>query len=166
MAVAGVGPVLRPGEHEHWPLDLAERFVQRVAEHLAHEGATHQTIAMLSRQRAAEFQHHAPSCRFGRHSRLHIFVHLPFEMFAEFLIKFSLHRFALKRRLRFRGPRAVATVASHWSREYYHWIIDALPRLWLIRNGLADHVLLLPDSHRVPFIVDSLAANPALRRAI
>ena len=39
------------------PLDLAERLVERVAEHLAHERAAHQAIAMLARKRAAEFEH-------------------------------------------------------------------------------------------------------------
>ena len=38
-------------------LDLAEGFIQRVAEHLAHERAANQTIAMLARKRAAEFEH-------------------------------------------------------------------------------------------------------------
>jgi hypothetical protein len=27
IAIAGIGPVLRPGEHEHRPLDLAEGFI-------------------------------------------------------------------------------------------------------------------------------------------
>ena len=38
-------------------LHFAERFIQRVAEHLAHEGAAHQSVAVFARERPAEFEH-------------------------------------------------------------------------------------------------------------
>ena len=39
------------------PLDVAERLVEDRTEHLPHERAAHQAVAVLTRERAAEFEH-------------------------------------------------------------------------------------------------------------
>lgn len=34
-----------------------------------------------------------------------------------------------------------------WCRGYYHWICEALPRLWAVKEELSEYVLLLPKNY-------------------
>lgn len=45
---------------------------------------------------------------------------------------------------------------DNWSNGYYHWISDLLPRLYLIRNYLKTHTLLLPDYLNAEYMKETL----------
>jgi capsular polysaccharide biosynthesis protein len=49
-------------------------------------------------------------------------------------------------------------IVDDWSRGYYHWLADTLPRLFLVREHLKDWTLLLPHyAGALPFVEPSLA---------
>lgn len=43
-----------------------------------------------------------------------------------------------------------------WANNYYHWLVDTLPRLVLVKDELATGVLLLPEHFTAPFIIETL----------
>jgi capsular polysaccharide biosynthesis protein len=46
----------------------------------------------------------------------------------------------------------------NWGSAYFHWLLDSLPRLYVIRDQLADSTLLLPESFKASgYILPSLA---------
>jgi capsular polysaccharide biosynthesis protein len=50
-------------------------------------------------------------------------------------------------------------ITDNWGSAYFHWLLDALPRLYVVREQLADSTLLLPESCKdSPYVVQSLAA--------
>lgn len=61
-------------------------------------------------------------------------------------LKFFVDNYLLKRR---RTPKGdVVWFVDDWSYMYFHWIADALPRLFVARRNLAGSVLLLPHRYR------------------
>jgi len=49
-------------------------------------------------------------------------------------------------------------IVDNWSAGYFHWLADALPRLFLVRQHVKDWTLLLPHyARRLPFVEPSLA---------
>jgi capsular polysaccharide biosynthesis protein len=50
-------------------------------------------------------------------------------------------------------------ITDNWSNGYFHWLADALPRLYVARRELPGRVLLLPSSYeQLTFVRDSLKA--------
>jgi hypothetical protein len=71
------------------------------------------------------------------------------------VLKFMLNNYLFRRRRRF--ERESAWVVDDWSRGYFHWLADVLPRLFTIRERLKDLVLLLPHQYReLEFVQASL----------
>lgn len=55
------------------------------------------------------------------------------------------------------GERHVAAF-NRWSgNNYFHWMCDVLPRVYLTRSHIEGSTFVLPASHRVPFVEKSLA---------
>lgn len=53
----------------------------------------------------------------------------------------------------------VLCITDYWSRGYFHWLADALTRLFLVRNLLSDLVLILPSNYEAhDFVTSSLRA--------
>jgi capsular polysaccharide biosynthesis protein len=72
------------------------------------------------------------------------------------LLKFFLRNYALKTRHRL--DKKALLVIDNWGSAYFHWLLDALPRLYVIRDQLADSTLLLPESYKtLGHILPSLA---------
>ena len=38
-------------------------------------------------------------------------------------------------------------IHNHWCPGYYHWVTEALPRLWMVKDQLKDSILLLPEGY-------------------
>lgn len=57
-------------------------------------------------------------------------------------------------------PRGRRYLLAHdaWAHNYYHWLADTLPRLFAVREQLADLTLLLPANYTSPFIEETLRA--------
>lgn len=56
------------------------------------------------------------------------------------------------------GERYV-TAFNRWSAgNYFHWTCDVLPRIYLARDAVEGATFVLPTSHAVPFVEESLAA--------
>ena len=73
------------------------------------------------------------------------------------LLKFFVSNYALRR------PRAVENevlwIIDDWSKGYFHWLTDALTRLYVMRDRMDDFVLLLPWSYQsLDFVQGSLKA--------
>lgn len=48
-------------------------------------------------------------------------------------------------------------ITDSWSLGYFHWLSDALPRLWAAKNHFDGHVVLLPSAYRrLGFVRESL----------
>jgi len=66
-----------------------------------------------------------------------------------------------KLRLLFKSSEAISKgvwITDNWSFNYFHWFLDALPRLVSIEEYLEDHLLILPEELKQQrFIVESLA---------
>jgi capsular polysaccharide biosynthesis protein len=66
---------------------------------------------------------------------------------------------ALRRpRRRFAAPdRRYLAVFNQWSANYFHWLCDVLPRLYLARDAARGATLVLPSTHDARFVEESLA---------
>jgi capsular polysaccharide biosynthesis protein len=64
------------------------------------------------------------------------------------------HAFRIRKNLDKQG----LWITDNWGSAYFHWLLDALPRLYVVRDQLADSTLLLPESFQEsPYVVPSLA---------
>ncbi|HEX8282541.1 MAG TPA: glycosyltransferase family 61 protein [Pyrinomonadaceae bacterium] len=69
--------------------------------------------------------------------------------------KFFAKNRLLRRRRRITGPRLWIT--DDWSGGYFHWLADALPRLYAAREAARETTLLLPHGYeRLGFVTSSL----------
>jgi capsular polysaccharide biosynthesis protein len=72
------------------------------------------------------------------------------------IVKFLATNYLLKKRRRFKQD--AAWITDDWSNGYYHWFADALPRLFMLRDRIADLVLLLPSQYeKLRFVRPSLS---------
>ncbi|HKY26612.1 MAG TPA: glycosyltransferase family 61 protein [Pyrinomonadaceae bacterium] len=73
------------------------------------------------------------------------------------LVKFFANNYLL-RRTRVLDVN-VLWITDHWSKGYFHWFADALPRLFVVRDKLDELVLMLPwDYQTRDFVTSSLKA--------
>lgn len=73
------------------------------------------------------------------------------------VLKFLLTNY-FGRRLR-RVDSDVLWITDYWSREYFHWIADALSRLFVVRDRLDDLILMLPSGYEdLDYVRSSLKA--------
>ena len=71
------------------------------------------------------------------------------------VLKFLATNLALRRRRRVSEP--CLWITDDWSNGYFHWLSDALPRLYAAREAARDLVLLLPHGfERLGFVTSSL----------
>lgn len=72
------------------------------------------------------------------------------------VVKFMAKNYALRRR---RRVDEALWITDYWSDGYFHWIADALARLYVVRDRLDDLLLLLPAGYeRLDYVNSSLAA--------
>lgn len=60
--------------------------------------------------------------------------------------KYALFQFIFRKKIKLRGKYFI--IHNHWCPGYYHWITEALPRLFHVRAFLDHHILLLPESFK------------------
>ena len=73
------------------------------------------------------------------------------------VIKFLLTNYFSRRLRRVDGD--VLWITDYWSREYFHWIADALSRLFVVRDRLNDLILTLPAGYEdLDYVRSSLKA--------
>ncbi|MEA3013017.1 MAG: hypothetical protein QOD42_1562 [Sphingomonadales bacterium] len=78
------------------------------------------------------------------------------------VLKFFATNLLLRRRRRIVEP--CLWVTDDWSNGYFHWLADALPRLYAARDAARDLVLLLPHGfERLGFVTSSLKLFPVRR---
>ena len=66
---------------------------------------------------------------------------------------------SLRRRRRLAGGEPYVVAFNCWSGgNYFHWMCDVMPRLFLVRDLLPHSTVLLPSSHDVPFVHKTLGA--------
>jgi Glycosyltransferase 61 len=72
------------------------------------------------------------------------------------LLKFFLHSYIFRTRQKF-DDKAL-WIIDNWSSAYFHWFLDAIPRLYVVRDRLTDSTLLLPECYKTfGYILPSLA---------
>ena len=59
--------------------------------------------------------------------------------------KYAFLNFFLRKRIKISGPAII--VHNHWSSGYYHWLIEAVPRLMLAEKLLKESILILPENY-------------------
>lgn len=59
---------------------------------------------------------------------------------------YALYQFFFKKKIHLTGNYFI--IHNHWCPGYYHWITEALPRLFIVKEYLKDHILVLPDNFR------------------
>ncbi|MCA1632165.1 MAG: glycosyltransferase family 61 protein [Acidobacteria bacterium] len=73
------------------------------------------------------------------------------------VLKFLFNSHLLRARRRF--ERDCLWIVDDWSAGYFHWLADALPRLYAARKAAKDLVLLMPHRYRrLEFVQSSLKA--------
>ena len=73
------------------------------------------------------------------------------------VLKFLADNYLLRRRRKF--GRDCLWIVDDWSAGYFHWLADALSRLYAARDAAKDLVLLLPHRYReLEFVQSSLKA--------
>jgi capsular polysaccharide biosynthesis protein len=71
------------------------------------------------------------------------------------VLKFFVSNYLLKKRRRFERP--ALWIVDVWSTGYFHWLADALTRLFTVRDRLDEAVLLLPHQYEaLDFVRPSL----------
>ena len=71
------------------------------------------------------------------------------------VLKFYVNNYLLRRHRRFEKDGVLVT--DDWSRGYFHWLADVLPRLFTMKDQLKDLVLLLPYEYKqLPYVSASL----------
>ena len=71
--------------------------------------------------------------------------------------KFLASNYVLRRRRRI--DQEVLWITDYWSNGYFHWLADALSRLYLVRDRLDDLLLMLPAGYEhLDFVRSSLEA--------
>jgi capsular polysaccharide biosynthesis protein len=84
------------------------------------------------------------------------FPHLREEMSRTRVLRFLADNYLLKTSTLV--EEEAVWIVDHWSSNYFHWLADALSRLFLIRRQLKQWTLLLPSYARaLPFVEPSLA---------
>ncbi|HKV37284.1 MAG TPA: glycosyltransferase family 61 protein [Pyrinomonadaceae bacterium] len=72
------------------------------------------------------------------------------------VLKFLVTNHFLRKRRRIETP--VLWITDYWSKGYFHWLTDALTRLYVVRDRLDQVTLLLPwEFERFDFVRSSLA---------
>ena len=72
------------------------------------------------------------------------------------LIRFFVRNYAFRKKQRLDGEGF--WIIDNWENAYFHWLLDALPRLYTVRGQLTGSTLLLLESFRTaPYILPSLA---------
>ena len=59
--------------------------------------------------------------------------------------KYALINFCIRKKIKISGPAIL--IHNHWSSGYYHWLIEAVPRLILAEGLLKEYPLLLPENY-------------------
>ena len=73
------------------------------------------------------------------------------------VIKFLATNHALRRRRRI--DREALWITDYWSTAYFHWLADALTRLFVVRDRMQDWLLILPGTYReCDYVASSLKA--------
>ena len=73
------------------------------------------------------------------------------------VVKFLAKNYILSWRLRLK--REVLWITDYWSNGYFHWLTDALSRLYVVRDRLDDRWLMLPSGYEnLEFVPSSLEA--------
>ena len=71
------------------------------------------------------------------------------------LLKFFVRNYAFRTKQRL-DDRAF-WITDNWGSAYFHWLLDSVPRLYVVRDQLAEATLLLPEEFRSsPYILPSL----------
>lgn len=71
------------------------------------------------------------------------------------VFKFLATNYLLRRRRRI--DKEVLWITDYWSTSYFHWLTDALTRLFVVRDRLKDHTLMLPARYETrDFVTTSL----------
>src|SRR5712692_6136367 len=73
------------------------------------------------------------------------------------LLKFAVRNYLFNRRRTF--CQTALWIVDDWSYGYFHWLTDALPRLFVVKERLDDLVLILPSRYKtLEFVQSSLQA--------
>ena len=73
---------------------------------------------------------------------IHRYKYLYFTFF-----KIAVANFLFKKKKALPGDNKYIIIHNLWCRGYYHWICEALPRLWAVKQNLGEYVLLLPKNY-------------------
>lgn len=73
-----------------------------------------------------------------------------------FKLRYVLANFFKKKQYSLNDDNYYVSVVDLWSSGYAHWIVEALPRLYASRELLSNCILLLPESHRRGYILETL----------
>ena len=71
---------------------------------------------------------------------IHAYKHLYWQFF-----KVGLANALLRKKIKLPQGKYLL-IHNVWSRGYYHWVCEALPRLWQVKNNTEEYTLLLPES--------------------
>ena len=73
------------------------------------------------------------------------------------VVKFLAKNYVVRRRRRVESE--ALWITDYWSNGYFHWIADALARLYVVRDRIDDLLLLLPAGYQnLDYVNSSLAA--------
>ena len=73
------------------------------------------------------------------------------------VVKFLAKNYVLRRRRRVESE--ALWIIDYWSKGYFHWLADALARLYVVRDRVDDLLLLLPaDYEKLDYVTTSLKA--------
>jgi capsular polysaccharide biosynthesis protein len=84
-------------------------------------------------------------------------VRNPSDMMSHYTPFKMLKRQLFHRRESINSDRPIVDLSDHWSGEFYHWLIEALPRLIFYRSQLKNPLLLLSVRHQQSFHQKTLA---------
>ncbi|MFL5729201.1 MAG: glycosyltransferase family 61 protein [Cytophagaceae bacterium] len=73
-----------------------------------------------------------------------------------FQLKFLLRKLISLKKRKAPTNKKILIVTDEWSPFYFHWILDVLPKLYLLKDQLEEYILLLPQTCRLKYHSESL----------
>ncbi len=75
---------------------------------------------------------------------------------SQFGLKYILGRYLLDKRITLHNEKNILIAFDIWSDGYYHWMLEVLPKIFLIHGQLKNFTLLFPDKYKSPFYLETL----------
>lgn len=89
----------------------------------------------------------------------------PWGYATRYFLKYALVNFVFRKTIKLKKEKYIL-IHNHWSKGYFHWLMEAMHRLWLAKDLLHECILLFPEDYSSPFYNECLEPFGVKRKFI